>query len=63
MCLKLRVADPKLPFDLWVELDDSYDGATAGGVILSQGQKEGWRPITMVGRDLTEAERKLTAPE
>ena len=54
--LKLKIANPNEPFDVWVDLDSSEDGATAGGVILSQGNRTEWKPIMLVGRDLSEAE-------
>lgn len=60
--LKLRVADPDQPYELTVDVGED-DTASAGGVILSQGRASQWKVITMVGRDLTEAETKWTRPE
>lgn len=36
--LKLKVADPTQPFEVWVDVEDTDQGAVAGGVVLSQGQ-------------------------
>lgn len=54
--LRLQVVREGLPFRMYVSLD-----AETGGVLLGQGTP--WRPVAMVGRELTSRERHSSYPE
>ena len=58
--LTLKLADWQLPFILTVDIDEE---ATAGAVILSQGEGKTRAIIMMVGRELSANEINLTSPE